>query len=131
MNDQTAANAIAIANAAHLGQRLRTARRASGLTMEQLADLANVSIPTISTAENGTRRPRLDTLNKLATALGISMGSLLTDPPAPRTPSPPPPTIIAVPVEHPRGRPTDTGSDTGTGSESTLSAIYVPSGDVS
>ena len=126
MNDQTAAIAIA----ARLGQRLRTARRASGLTMEQLADLANVSIPTISTAENGTRRPRLDTLNKLATALGISMGSLLTDPPAPRTPSPPP-TIIAVPVEHPRGRPTDTGSDTGSGSESTLSAIYAPSGDVS
>lgn len=110
MNTSSAADTAA----ARLGQRLRAARRASGLTLQQLADLAQVSIPTVSSAENGTRQPRLDTLQKLATALGMSMGALLTDPPAPRQQS----STTTDPGSHPDA---GAGPDTALGTDNTTS----------
>lgn len=64
---------------AQLGPRLRRARLVAGLTLEGLAERAEVSVPTIRRAERGERPPRMDTLRKLALALNISIGMLLTD----------------------------------------------------
>ncbi|MEX2314972.1 MAG: helix-turn-helix domain-containing protein [Thermomicrobiales bacterium] len=51
---------------------LRRARRETGLTQEQLAERAGLSARVISDLERGViRAPRLDTLDLLATALGL------------------------------------------------------------
>jgi predicted ATPase/transcriptional regulator with XRE-family HTH domain len=55
------------------GAILRRARRAAGLTQEQLAERANISVRSVSDIERGVNRaPRKDTLDLLADALGLS-----------------------------------------------------------
>ena len=55
-----------------LGEVLTTARRASGLTQEELAEKAGVTQAALSRYENGLREPDDDTLELLATALGVT-----------------------------------------------------------
>lgn len=54
-----------------LGRRLRQARTARGLTMDQLAQKANVSQAAISTLERDQNYPATNTVERLATALGV------------------------------------------------------------
>ena len=55
------------------GPRLRRFREAAGLTQEELASRANLSVKAISSLERGVRRrPYPHTLRSLAEALGLS-----------------------------------------------------------
>lgn len=60
------------------GQYIKAARVAAGLTQKQLADKLGISYVNISQLENGRskRGPTLETLNKIAAALGISVSEL-------------------------------------------------------
>lgn len=60
------------------GQRLLRAREAANLTQEQLAFRAGTTASTISRLEGDKRPPTLDTIAKLADALGVSLDSLLS-----------------------------------------------------
>jgi transcriptional regulator with XRE-family HTH domain len=56
-----------------IGARLRIARQRRFLTQEELAKASGVQVVTISRIENDRQesQPRLSTIRKLATALGI------------------------------------------------------------
>ncbi len=60
-----------------LGTGLRSARTRAGLTMARLAELSGVSQPHLSQLENGKVSPSINTLYRLANALGISPQQLL------------------------------------------------------
>ncbi len=63
---------------AGLGARLRSARRARGLTQEQLAEFAGIKPSDLSYMENGRRMPRVETtMRRLAAALGVDWYWLL------------------------------------------------------
>lgn len=57
-----------------ISEVIRGGRRELGLSTRSLAALAGVAYPTISRIENGHGQPRLDTLAKIAAALGKSVG---------------------------------------------------------
>src|SRR5687767_2553305 len=60
-------------DAATFGDLLRRARHAAGLSQEELAEQAGLSVRGISDLERGVNRtPREATLEMLATALGLS-----------------------------------------------------------
>jgi transcriptional regulator with XRE-family HTH domain len=76
-----------------VGSNLRRLRKERGLEQAELAERARSSQQTISDIERGKRDPRESTLEKLAEALGVSVGALFADgdgttpvPPRPRTP---------------------------------------------
>jgi transcriptional regulator with XRE-family HTH domain len=56
---------------------LRTLREAAGLNQEELALRADIHRTQISFVESGQRMPRLDTLIKLAGALGVTANDLV------------------------------------------------------
>jgi DNA-binding XRE family transcriptional regulator len=56
--------------------RLKKTREKKGLTQAQLADRASLSLDGIRALEQGIRRPGLDTLQRLAVALQISVEDL-------------------------------------------------------
>lgn len=60
-----------------IGPKVRELREAAGLSQEDLAHQAKISTSTLSRIERGTYQPRLDTLNKLAQALGVPVADLL------------------------------------------------------
>jgi transcriptional regulator with XRE-family HTH domain len=62
-------------------RRLRELRTARGMTLQQVADRANLDVSTLSRLESGKRRLALDHLPALAAALGISTDELLTTSP--------------------------------------------------
>jgi DNA-binding XRE family transcriptional regulator len=65
---------------APLKEKLREERRRAGFTQGELADKASVGINTIVRIETGDiTEPRVSTLRKLATALGLEVRDLLTD----------------------------------------------------
>jgi len=60
--------------------KLKDIREKRGVTQEQLADLSGVHQSVISAIERGhTLSPRLDTLKKLAGALGASVEELVAE----------------------------------------------------
>ena len=61
-----------------LPQRVVSARKKKGLTQEELAGLANVTVRTIQRIESGETTPRSYTLKVIADALGISFEELHT-----------------------------------------------------
>lgn len=70
---------------ASMGERLRRARQARGLSLRGLAEVLGVSPSLISQVENGRAKPSVNTLYALANELGISLDVLLfmdTKPPA-------------------------------------------------
>jgi transcriptional regulator with XRE-family HTH domain len=67
-----------------LGVLIRDERMALGLSMRDLATLADVSYPTISRIENGQDQPRWDTLSKLSAALGKRLVASFEDLETPR-----------------------------------------------
>jgi transcriptional regulator with XRE-family HTH domain len=54
-----------------LGRRIQLLRKEKGLTQEQLAEAANLSVDAISGIERATFSPSLKTIEKLASALGV------------------------------------------------------------
>jgi transcriptional regulator with XRE-family HTH domain len=58
-------------------RNLRRLREAHGLNQEELAVRADIHRTQISLIEGGRRMPRLDTLVKLAGALGVTANDLL------------------------------------------------------
>ncbi|TXN30026.1 helix-turn-helix domain-containing protein [Lacisediminihabitans profunda] len=63
--------------AAAIGGRIRALRRARGLTLVQLAALAQLSHPFLSQLERGRARPSMVSLEKIARALGSSQLELM------------------------------------------------------
>jgi transcriptional regulator with XRE-family HTH domain len=67
-----------------MGDRLRQARQARGLSLRRLAERVGVSPSLISQVETGRARPSVNTLYALANELGVSLDVLLfmdTQPP--------------------------------------------------
>jgi transcriptional regulator with XRE-family HTH domain len=60
------------------GDRLRAARTSTGVSQEQLAALAGVHRTYVGHIERGTVTPTLDTIVRLAEALKIDPGDLVT-----------------------------------------------------
>jgi transcriptional regulator with XRE-family HTH domain len=112
-----------------LGQRLRTAREARGISLRALAKQIDVSPSFISQVELGRARPSVGTLYALVNALGLSLDDVMTDEdaakdelafsrvahshaPAMASPAPAQPTSAAgrhridEPVQRATGRPT-------------------------
>lgn len=64
-------------NDVKLGKRLQKARKVAGLTQEQIADMASLSVPYIGYLETGLRKPSLKTLKKLAKIVGVKVSNLI------------------------------------------------------
>ena len=60
-----------------MGDRLRAARRAQGLSLRALADRLGISPSLISQVETGRAKPSVNTLYAMATELGMSLDDLL------------------------------------------------------
>lgn len=68
-----------------LGRRIRHARKATGMTLGQLADAVNRAPSLLSQIENGKREPRLALLRSIAEELGVSLTDLMSaEPPSHR-----------------------------------------------
>jgi transcriptional regulator with XRE-family HTH domain len=59
--------------AIRFGVRLRTLRQQAGLTQEQLAEAAEVSINFVSLVERGLKSPTLATMERFANALKVPL----------------------------------------------------------
>jgi transcriptional regulator with XRE-family HTH domain len=68
-----------------LGGRLKALRSAKGWTQQELADKAGLTPAFLSYLENGSRSGSLESLLKLATALGAEPEQLLAGKPLPGT----------------------------------------------
>lgn len=60
-------------------QRLRRLRRDADLSQQKLADLSGVGRVTIARIEAATQSPKLDTIQKLASAMGYPVQALMMD----------------------------------------------------
>ena len=60
-------------------ERLRRLRRGSDLSQQKLADLSGVGRVTIARIEAAAQSPKLDTIQKLATAMGYPVQALMMD----------------------------------------------------
>jgi len=60
-----------------MGDRLRQARLARGMSLRRLAEVVGVSPSLVSQVETGRAKPSVNTLYALANELGISLDSLL------------------------------------------------------
>jgi transcriptional regulator with XRE-family HTH domain len=60
-----------------LGEELRKAREAAGLTQEKLAFMANIHRTYVSLLERNLKSPTLSMLFRLCKALGISASDLI------------------------------------------------------
>lgn len=65
---------------ATLGHNVKTERRRQGLSLQQLSQRSGVSFGTISELERGLGNPSLQSLHRLAQALGTPLVKLLTIP---------------------------------------------------
>ena len=59
------------------GERIRQARKSAGMTQAELAHKLGISAAGIAQWENDLRNPKIETLRKLADALGVTPGYLL------------------------------------------------------
>lgn len=53
-----------------IGENIKKAREAAGLTQKELAEKLGISVAMISRWEKGTRNPKMSTLTKIADAIG-------------------------------------------------------------
>jgi len=67
----------------NVGQRIKAARKAMGLSQSDLADMTDVSQPTVANWEKGSHAPRHSALAKIANALKSTPASLLDVQPQP------------------------------------------------
>lgn len=61
----------------HFATRLRELRRGRGMSQVELAEKAHITPSYVTRLENGSTAPNLDTLSRLATALGVALTELL------------------------------------------------------
>jgi len=64
---------------AHLGKRLRALRLEAGLTQAEVARRTGIHRPNIARVEGGRHTPSLDTLNRLAEAIGVPATRVFSD----------------------------------------------------
>ena len=64
-----------------IGQTIRALRKKAGLTQNQLGALCGITGGAVSSYENGVTTPKRRTAEKLAAALGVSLGRLQGEPP--------------------------------------------------
>ena len=57
--------------------RLREIRKSKGLSQEKLSALSRVNRVSISKYETGRTRPRIDSLEKICTALGVKVSDVV------------------------------------------------------
>ena len=62
-----------------IAERIRKARKEAGLTQKQLGDRMGVSDASITQYESGKRNPKVETLQRIAKALGVGVDVLLRD----------------------------------------------------
>ena len=60
------------------GKRVAELRKAAGLSQEQFAFKCDIDRTYIGTIERGEKSPTLNTIHKIANALGISISGLLS-----------------------------------------------------
>ena len=60
------------------GERIRAARKKAGMTQGELAKRLNISFQSVAQWENDLRNPKLETLQKIASVLGVPLSQLLT-----------------------------------------------------
>lgn len=60
-----------------VGERIREFRKAKGFTQDELASKLGISQQMIAQYENSRRTPKVESLKKIATALDVSVLSLL------------------------------------------------------
>lgn len=65
---------------AELGRSVQELRRDRGLSLQQLADLAEVSASMLSSVERGDKAPTITLLARVADGLGVPLAQLVTDP---------------------------------------------------
>ena len=68
-----------------IGERIKQARKARRMSQKELAEKIGVQPANISQFERGSRNPKLENINKIASALGILTSELLGEP-RPTTP---------------------------------------------
>ncbi len=61
-----------------IGKRIKSARKASGLTQEKLSEKIAVSTNYLSKIEGGHEKPNLEMLEKICVATDYSLAELLT-----------------------------------------------------
>lgn len=61
------------------GQLIKAARKKAGMTQAQLAEKLGISYVGVSQWENDLRNPKLDTLQRIASALGVPVQELISD----------------------------------------------------
>lgn len=61
-----------------IGQRIREARQGLGISLEDLGELSEINWTTIGKIERGAQSPNVESIVRIATALEIDAGSLLT-----------------------------------------------------
>lgn len=66
-----------------IGSNIRMVRNATGISQTELANRAGSDKSAISRYENGTQRPSLETLMRIADALGVDVVDLLKEKAAP------------------------------------------------
>lgn len=59
-----------------LGNRIRELRAEKGVTLTELEDSTGLSTSAVSQYENGNRKPKIETWQKLADYFGVSVGYL-------------------------------------------------------
>ena len=62
-----------------IGKKIREERKRRGLTQEELAFKAGISVNFMGQIERATKKPSLDTLEKISSALGIDLKNLFED----------------------------------------------------
>lgn len=60
-------------NSTEVGKAIRARRRTLNLDQKALAEIAGVSVHSLSDIESGKGNPTLDALNQLAAALGLEV----------------------------------------------------------
>lgn len=61
----------------NIGEKVRSLRKQSNMSLRELAQNTGLSKTTLSDLENGTKNPSLDTVEKIATAFGLTSSDLL------------------------------------------------------
>jgi transcriptional regulator with XRE-family HTH domain len=80
-----------------LKDRIRTRRLALGLTLSQVADRAELSLPYIANLERGRGNPTVGALRKIAAALELPASALLGDDAEGRPADPGEPALASMP----------------------------------
>lgn len=63
----------------NIGQKIQRLRKERHLTQQQVADASHITVSHISKIERGTKMPRIPSLQKIASSLGVTLSHLLEE----------------------------------------------------